>query len=414
MLRFKIKDIFLISKHSLSETLFVIGVTLAFYESLHPWILWSLGAYAYILSAICLISYVLISKTLIIEPEYNKGHILLFCTYTILSVYLFFVSPSVTFTHFISVAILIIIFYIIFKADGTLLKKTLEVISKSMACILIVSIFGFFLYIIGFSLPYSSVTFGDDLYSFLNYYFFLTSDSSSLILIPRFQSIFLEPSHMAIAATFLLMTECGNWKRWYNIILLISIIISFSLEAYVLLLCLYFLNKWIQRKHFIRNLFISISIFILIIIGSFFYNDGDNMFNSLIVMRMEVDDGDLAGNNRTTDYFDAEYESFLNSPDVWLGRDMDGSFGNSGYKVFIYENGFIGIILLVLFYGPLLYNRNNTRAAITALTLTMIHFIVRAHIMWESCILPMYYMAQWYQYIPTNIKKREVEEDGCG
>ena len=75
---------------------------------------------------------------------------------------------------------------------------------------------------------------------------------------------------------------------------------------------------------------------------------------------------------------------------------------------------FIGIILLVLFYGPLLYNRNNTRAAITALTLTMIHFIVRAHIMWESCILPMYYMAQWYQYIPTNIKKREVEEDGCG
>ena len=162
MLRFKIKDIFLISKHSLSETLFVIGVTLAFYESLHPWILWSLGAYAYILSAICLISYVLISKTLIIEPEYNKGHILLFCTYTILSVYLFFVSPSVTFTHFISVALLIIIFYIIFKADGTLLKKTLEVISKSMACILIVSIFGFFLYIIGFSLPYSSVTFGDD------------------------------------------------------------------------------------------------------------------------------------------------------------------------------------------------------------------------------------------------------------
>ena len=407
MFKLNIENLFLINKRSLCDFLFVLGVTLAFYESLRPWFLWSLGAYAYIIIAFSLLGYNLLSKDINYNQEYNKKHLLLFCTYTILSLYLFFVSPNVTFNHFISVALLIVIFYIIFKVDGKLLKKSMKFISKSMACILILSIVGFILYLIGFPLQYQSVEFGEDLYSFANYYFFLTGDDPSFISIPRFQSVFLEPSHMAIAATFLLMTECGEWKRWYNVILLISITISFSLEAYVILLCLFFLNKWIQRKHFMRNIIILISIFAIIVIGSFSYNDGDNMFYNLIVMRMEIDDGDLAGNNRTTDFFDAEYKSFLNSSDIWFGRDMDGSFGNSGYKVFIYENGFIGCFFLIVFYSILLYNKKNKRAAITALALTLIHFVVRAHVMWESCILPMYYMAQWFQYTPTNIKEQK-------
>lgn len=82
--------------------------------------------------------------------------------------------------------------------------------------------------------------------------------------------------------------------------------------------------------------FLSIVILISAIVGgSFIYNDGDNMLHNLIILRLEIDDGEMAGNNRVSKDFSTEYESFLQTSDVVFGRDYDYSnFGDSGYKVF--------------------------------------------------------------------------------
>lgn len=45
-------------------------------------------------------------------------------------------------------------------------------ISKSMAIILCFSIFGFVLYLVGYNLPYVDARYGEDLYSFSNYFLF--------------------------------------------------------------------------------------------------------------------------------------------------------------------------------------------------------------------------------------------------
>lgn len=396
MLKINLDTLFLIDKKRLADALFHIAVVLAFYESLHPWFLWPLGPYAYVLMALCAGGSWLVSGSMSEQPKYNAGYLAPFIAYTLLRLCSFLVNPDATFMAFISVAMQIYLFYVIFKADGDLLRRSMGLITKIMAVILIVSMAGFMLYLIGFPLPSSDAKYGEDLYSYSNYYFFLLRDADLWTLIPRFQSVFLEPSHMAIASVFLLMTEIGRWKKWYNIVLICSVLISFSLEAYVLLFCLVFLSKWIQRKHFIRNLLAIIAVFVAIIVGSFFYNDGDNMLNALIVMRLEVDDGEVAGNNRTTEEFDAEYESYLNSSDIFFGRDMVQSFGNSGYKVFIYEYGFVNLALLFIFYLLLLNNPDNKRAVTTAWLLTSIHFVVRAHMTWASCIIPLYFMARWF------------------
>lgn len=407
MLKIKVRNIYVINKLSLANLLFTIGVALTFYESLHPWFLWSLGPYAYILMTFCFWGFYVLTQSAYTPTPINTKYIWPFAAYSVLQTCIFFVNSGATFMAFISIALQIACFFIIFRANGDLLKQSMLAVSKSMAVILCFSIFGFILYLGGSPLPYVDAKFGDELYHFSNYYLFLIDDRSLFTLIPRFQSVFLEPSHMAIASAFLLMIDCGHWKRWYNIVHLVAITMSFSLEAYVLLFCLIFLNKWIQNINFIRNLIIIISLFASVVIGSFFYEDGNNMFNSLIVMRLEVDDGEVAGNNRTTEDFDSEYESFLNSSDIIFGRDMDGTPGNSGYKVFIYENGFANLILLAFFYFILLYNPQNKRAAVTAFILTMIHFVVRAHMTWASCILPMYYMAQFYKYIPDKEKTKQ-------
>lgn len=70
------------------------------------------------------------------------------------------------------------------------------------------------------------------------------------------------------------------------------------------------------------------------------------MLHKLIILRLEFNDGEMAGNNRVTKGFDAEYESYLQTSDIILGRDYDYSnFGDSGYKVFFYD-----LELLVYYY----------------------------------------------------------------
>lgn len=410
MLRINLRHIYLINKFSLANFLFVMGVALAFYESLHPWFLWFLGPYAYLLTAFCLIGYVVLVNTVSEVPAINVKYLPPFIAYALIQICIFLVNPDATFMAFISIALQIASFFVIFRADGELLRNSMLLISKSMAIILCFSIFGFVLYLVGYNLPYVDARYGEDLYSFSNYFLFLIDDRSLFVLIPRFQSVFLEPSHMAIASVFLLMLDCGKWKRWYNIVHIVAVIISFSLEAYVLLFCLIFLSKWIQHKNFIRNLIIIISLFLGVVIGSFYYQNGDNMFNSLIVMRLEMEDGEVAGNNRTTGDFDAEYDNFINSSDVLFGRDMYDSFGNSGYKVFIYENGLVNLVLLFIFYAIILYNPQNKKAAFTAFVLTLIHFIVRAHMMWASCILPMYCMAQFFNNVASGNKTYRTDD----
>lgn len=388
----KIPNLLIVNKVRLADRLLAFAITLAFYASLYPWFLWPLAAYYVVPSALLSVFAFTLYKSSSRTSLTRTSFIVPLGCFTLLATAMFLVNDG-TFGAFVALLCNMCTYYALFRLSPEVFNKIMLFIVKTFAILILISATFFLLYLTGRNLPNSSAVYGDNLYSFSNYYFFLLADADIWTLIPRFQSVFLEPSHMAVAADLLLMTQCGKWGKWYNVILLGAVCISFSLEAYVLLFCLVFFNKWIQGKRFIRNLLIIIVSTIMVVVGSFFYNDGENMINQLIVLRLEVDDGEMAGNNRTTEGFDAEYESFLNSSDILVGREMDGSFGNSGYKVFLYENGLICTILLFAFYVAMLYKPANKRAAITAAIIALIHFIVRAHMMWASCIIAICYMS---------------------
>ena len=59
----------------------------------------------------------------------------------------------------------------------------------------------------------------------------------------------------------------------------------------------------------------------------------------------------MAGNNRVTEDFDTDFEKLCESSAVIFGKKRENpEFGNSGYKVFIYENGIVGTVLMLIFY----------------------------------------------------------------
>lgn len=126
---------------------------------------------------------------------------------------------------------------------------------------------------------------------------------------------------------------------------------TFSLAAYVLFVVIIFFNMWCQRKDIVKKMVAAVFFLAAICIVAFYYNGGDNLIHDLILMRLEIEDGEMVGDNRVTDDFQMEFDDFLQSSDIFLGREMDWStFGNSGFRVYIYENGLIGLLLVILLY----------------------------------------------------------------
>ena len=120
---------------------------------------------------------------------------------------------------------------------------------------------------------------------------------------------------------------------------------------------------------------------------------------------MEVDEGELAGNNRTTADFDADFENFMQSSDILFGRERQEMFGDSGYKVFIYDNGFVGLALIILFFF-LAYNPSkNRRAKISAWIVTLLIFGVDAFVLWFGRFIPLYCAAY------NDLENKENNED---
>ena len=235
--------------------------------------------------------------------------------------------------------------------------------------------------------------FGDGQYFYENYYFFMIDDRFMLFFIPRFSSIFLEPGHLGTATTLLLMTQFGHWRKWYNVVLIFVSLITFSLAAYAIMLALFFFSAWVQRRNIILKFVVVSALIAAGVATAINYNGGDNMVNELILSRLEVDDrtGEMAGNNRVTDDFEAEYDRFTRSSDLLLGRDMGKTglgMGNSGYRVFIYEYGLLGLLLVVLLYGLAFRGYTDARYLLCAIFFALLTFWIRGYPLWYSNFIP--------------------------
>ena len=60
-----------------------------------------------------------------------------------------------------------------------------------------------------------------------------------------------------------------------------------------------------------RKLAITIAFFIAAITTAFTYNGGNNLVHDLILLRLEVNDDKLEGDNRVTGNFEKDYENYI-------------------------------------------------------------------------------------------------------
>jgi hypothetical protein len=387
---FRLSDLYLIRKETLSVTLFHVGMLIAFLGSMNPWFMWPLGSLYPLPAAVFIVSAMMISYTMD-EPLFNRSDFLWpMLLFLVSSVYIS-LSTDTNIKGYIMLLVKASIVYSLLCVDADRLYSLSTFIAKVMGVLLAASLAGHFLYLLGFPLPGKSVQLGE-FYSFTNHYLFLLDDRNLFTLVPRFNSYFPEPSHVGSAAAFLLFAQRGHWREWYNMVLLATIFFSFSLASYVYLTAIIFLNLWIAKKELFRKLAVTIAIFIAAITTAFTYNGGDNLVHDLILLRLEVEDGEMAGDNRVTGNFEKDFENFLGSNDMLLGRNFDANaeFGNAGFRVFFYDHGLVGIFLMSLFYYAALRNAPNKRAVVSVFIVLSLYFIVSAFMFLEKLLFPLF------------------------
>lgn len=393
-MQINLENIFLIQKKNLAFGFFCAGILWAYWGSLMPWFMWGTVKFNAIIPSFFIIISFYISYYFTSENIFDREHYESSALLALIALVLMRIVNLNNIIGFAEATLTAFIIFTLLKLNTDYLQKLTKVICISMGGFLILSVGSFILYLLGFPLPSSPIANEELLYSYQNYYLFLVDDRAFFAFIPRFHSVFLEPGHLGTATAFLLLTQIGQWKKWYNIVLIITTMITFSLAAYVLFILVMFASAWIQHKKVIMKV---LGIFILITgvgIGAFFYQQGDNMLFTLIIERMEMtEDGDIEGNNRVTEDFDAIYDDFVKSPDILVGREYkieDFGFGNSGYKVFLYDYGIICLLCVFLFYLITAVNGNNRRAFISALLIGCAAFMVRSTPFSFYFLLPLY------------------------
>lgn len=389
-------------KRDIAIALFTIGIAINIFASIHVMYFWMIEAYCPFVTMPLFIMSVLLSRSTH-TPIFTRTDFLLPTLLSLIVQYYQCLVNAQNIVPFIISTASLCMFYCMFRIDKEIAEKSLTKICKVFAGFLIISILFFFLHFIGVNLPNVSVERGN--YSYTNFFFFLLDDRELWnILIPRFNSVFLEPGHMGTTIIMLLATQIGKWKKWYNVVLFVALLMSFSLAAYCLGVMLLFLRLWMLRRKIVLKVLGLVSFLGIIVGGSFVYNDGDNMLNNLIVMRLEVSDtgDDFKGNNRVSEDFEKEFESFLGSSDILFGREMDyEGWGNSGYRVYIYDYGMAGFALFLLFYFFAFRTGRDIRAITTAFVLAMTNFWIRGYPMLFAFIYPYFIISQMNNKLDT-------------
>jgi len=334
----------------LAYSLYKISLLLLALTSQYAWMFWDLSV------PVIIGAFVATALMLITSPEeFVNKRTLLIPLFILLISEIYIIRDNELPSFFSAILRTFIVGSVIFLTDAKK-KESIRFLTKSIGLILLISMFFWFLFLMGVNLPYTVTDFQKGKYLYENYFFFLYNLKLQVFFVPRFSSIFPEPGNLALITTFLIVANKFNYRKFWVFVLLIATLISFSLAGYVLLLlssAIYYIGL---SNHPVRNFII-----LGLLVGSFIvffmnYNDGNNPVKILIFDRLRVEDGDIAGNNRTPFLFDDYFKNFIHKPEVIWGigskkyATMTWGKGTAGIKVFIVMHGIIGLLLMILLH----------------------------------------------------------------
>lgn len=258
-----------------------------------------------------------------------------------------------------------------------------------LGIILSLSLVGYLLIPFGLLPNLGVISYGSGAYYYLNYGITIAL-IDNYASIPRFNSLFLEPGHVAMISCFTLFLNKYDFSKKRLWMIAIPLLFTLSLAGYVIGFWGYVLyvcstNKISKTIKYIVYIFLGGYVFW---IGAQTYNGGHNIINEVIIERLTFDeDKGIVGNNRFHGYVDQDFDKYLSDGTLLYGLGYEkftenvanGGYSGAGYKMFMLKRGILGTIFIFLFYFMLCRMASNRRFCYGFLGMFILTFFQRAY-----------------------------------
>lgn len=239
----------------------------------------------------------------------------------------------------------------IFAFNSRLIQATYKYFYNIYSFFLIPSIIAYiFVIFLGVDLPYNILEPENAIkdHLFRQYPCLIVSDDISVRTF-RFHSYFDEPGVVGTISGILLLINGLNYKQWQTWVLILSGIFSLSFAFYLL----FIFNILFFQSTRVKVIFGGIIIALLIIFAN------NEIVQTLLLNRFMIENGQVAGINRTTSSMDFFMANFWNSDKLYLGYGNGYSqnfvnVGGASYKDLLINYGIIGLgslSFLSILYG---------------------------------------------------------------
>lgn len=326
------------------------SIVLLAFQTFHCVYLLNINTYAFHLGIFALLTLIHIVSTSFLS--YNKRTTLWI---GILAVFLALCGIN-KLTVFFGTLIQLLPSLYIFYLKKEFKQDLLQFFIKIFSIAVFITAVAWTLYLFGIELP-NIASIAYDSYSFENHILYVVRNVNWIVKYPRFCSVFLEPGYLgSFIALLLYASQYKANKGPYKFFLLYSLLLTFSLAAYLLLLFFFFLTRFYKSRH--KIVFIGIVVVSLsgIFIFAKNYNEGDNILNVLILERLQgAEEGEIAGNNRSTAAFKDWFKrDFVRSSSLLLGTEQSLNYinegsGSVGVDAFVARFGLISLMFYILF-----------------------------------------------------------------
>lgn len=204
--------------------------------------------------------------------------------------------------------------FLFFIASSDQIKTiTLDIFNKVLCWILTISLGMWILDLLGVPFPHRTLITQNSTYYFENYYFFV-KNIGLISFFPRFQSVFLEPGYLGCISVFMIFLNKYNFRKWYNIVYLGTVVLSFSLAAWLLFFIGYI--PYISQRG--RGKWAYLLLLLLIVGAYYYFSHTSDVVNAMINGRLVFENGEMIGYNRSGEAIRDVWKYHFWNTDKWM------------------------------------------------------------------------------------------------
>lgn len=382
-------------KKNIHFLLFNIGIFILILDTSYAWMFWNISS---ITRALLYVT-IFVIGFLYFQKQKSKCRKSVF--FILAVIFLFLAHVMKTGSSFLGIAqvlLYMILMWFVMVLPVNQKNEMLVFQTKITAILLLISFIAWIAHYF-YPLPYTEIQRSgfDYLRPAQNYVLFITSSKG--LLDYRFHSIFLEPGHLGMIISFLVIANQFNFKNKYVLILSILLLFTLSLAGFVIFFIGFLLYSLTQNRKskVIRWMLGGGLAFLGIWLFGIYYEGGDNYVNVRFVERLQYDEdtGSIAGDKRYTEEIERTFDKTINSSDALFGisiinyRHFRETAGDgAGIKLWIIQRGIIGTLVLFLGYYFIARGSRNRRWAMLMLLVYAISSYQRMYFFWASYLIP--------------------------